>query len=98
MKQIFAVFDKAAGAFMDPFTLPAKGQAIRGFTDAVNDPTSPVHAHPEDYHLFHLGTFNPDSGEIQMLERGVAEPVIGAIELVQSADEATYREEVRSDG
>lgn len=60
---VFAVFDKAAGAYMRPFFLPARGQALRGFMDAIADPSSEIAKHADDYTLFELGSFNEATGE-----------------------------------
>lgn len=55
--QIFAVYDSKAEAYLTPFFLHNIALAIRTFTDCVNDPDHPWGKHPEDYTLFHLGTF-----------------------------------------
>lgn len=59
--QIFAVFDSAADAYMNPFFLPSKGMAIRSFSDSVNTPDSTLSKHPADYTLFHLGEWTDES-------------------------------------
>lgn len=61
---LFCIYDSATGAFMRPFAAQAKQQAIRAFADQVNDPQTPVHAHPEDYALFHVGVFDPQDGSL----------------------------------
>ncbi len=60
---LFSVFDKKAEAFMSPFTFAATGQAVRAFSDTVNDGKSGFYRHPEDYDLYALGTFDECSGE-----------------------------------
>lgn len=60
---VFSVYDKKASAFLAPFTFPARGQAVRAFSDTVNDPKTPFWKHPEDFDLHELGTFNEASGE-----------------------------------
>lgn len=62
---IYAVYDKAIGAYMRPFCLTSDGQAVRGFTDETNNPETPVHAHPEDYALFRIGTFSDSDAVIR---------------------------------
>lgn len=62
---IFAVFDKKAVSYLQPFYFPQKGQAIRSFEDAVNDPQTSFNKHPEDYSLFKLGEFDDQSGIIK---------------------------------
>lgn len=67
MLRIFAVYDKAVGAFMAPFFVRATGEALRTFTDAVNDPQSPFYKHPADFELFQLGAFDSANGTIEAM-------------------------------
>lgn len=60
---ICAVRDRALDAFMQPFFAPALGLAVRSFSDEVNRAESPMCAHPEDYDLFYLGTFDDATGK-----------------------------------
>jgi len=67
----FAVFDVAANFFQEPFFVPSMGIALRGFSDAANNPESPVHKHPEDYRLFQIGDYNQESGTLIPLDHPV---------------------------
>lgn len=60
--QMFAVLDQAVGAFLQPFFSRAKGEAIRSFSDAVNDKEHMFFRHSTDYVLFFLGEFDDSSG------------------------------------
>lgn len=60
--QVYTVMDKAVNAFLQPFFCRAKGEAIRSFTDAVNDPKNNFSRHSSDYTLVHLGEFDDASG------------------------------------
>lgn len=62
--KVFAVYDLKACAFFQPFFSGQSGSAIRGFGDSVNDGKSPFGAHPEDYQLFELGTFDDNVGTL----------------------------------
>ncbi len=55
---VFVVFDAAAQAYIQPFFMATRGQAIRSFTDAANDPTHAFCQHPKDYTLFTLGQYD----------------------------------------
>lgn len=71
IKQIFAVKDIKAAAFvMDPIFAVTKGVAIRGFTDAVNNPELGFQKHPGDYQLWYVGEFDCLSGVIKPLKDG----------------------------
>lgn len=67
----FGVKDVKAGAFTaDPIFALTKGMAIRGFTDAVNDPSLPFNKHPGDYQLWMLGELDVVSGVLTPLDGG----------------------------
>lgn len=61
---VYAVHDVKAGTFMTPFFMQSNGAAIRSFFDAVKDTNHPISKHPEDYTLFHVGTWDDDSGQL----------------------------------
>lgn len=64
--KIMAVYDSKVEAFMTPMFFQAVGQAVRSFSDAVNG-DSEFSKHPEDYVLFELGEFNPQTGMVESL-------------------------------
>lgn len=70
--QIFATWDSKAEAFLQPFFFLSKGQAIRSFDDAVNDPKSQMCAHAEDFSLFHLGSFDDADASFDLLKAPVS--------------------------
>lgn len=61
---IYCIFDEKAGAYAPPIFLQKDGMALRAFEDEVNNDRSRIHAHPEDYSLYKLGSFNDESGKI----------------------------------
>lgn len=63
MKYVFSVFDKKAGVYCTPFVSHTTSTAIRDFTQAANEPTSPVCNFPSDYELFELGAWDEESGK-----------------------------------
>ncbi len=64
---VFAVFDAAAEAFLAPIFFDTKGQAVRVFADACNDAEHQFRRHADDYTLFHIGFYEPSSGELSAL-------------------------------
>ncbi len=62
--RIFVVFDSKAGAYMPPWFLPREAMAVRAFGDLCNDGKHPVGAHPEDYILFCIGSFDDQTAAI----------------------------------
>lgn len=59
---IVAVRDSAIDGFNHPFFVPSLGLAVRHFGDEVKREDSPMFAHPSDYFLCSLGTFDTDTG------------------------------------
>lgn len=59
---IFSIYDNKAETFNTPMYVPAKGVAIRAFSDQANDPQSMLNKHPQDYELFCIGDFDADIG------------------------------------
>lgn len=64
---VVAIIDSAVAAYMRPFFVPSTAVAVRSFRDEVSNPESPMHKHPEDYILFHVGFFDEDSGKFENL-------------------------------
>jgi len=62
--EIFTVYDSKAEAYLQPFFLKTKAMAIREITDAANNPEHQFGKYPEDYVLFHIGSYNEDTGWI----------------------------------
>lgn len=68
--QVVAVQDRALAAFGMPFNTHTLGHAIRSFTDEINDtrPENAMNKHPDDFDLYHLGTYDNISGQFTNLE------------------------------
>lgn len=81
MYNVFSVYDAALSAYMQPFFLRSKGEAVRSFTDAIADPKMPFHAHPEDYTLFLIGAWDDVRGV--MVSPVAPERIISALECVK---------------
>lgn len=79
--QVFSVFDTAVGAYMQPFFVHSKGEALRSFVDIVNDSKSKIAAHPDDYCLFHLGEYDDKTASFELLSSPVSLGV--AVEFVK---------------
>lgn len=79
---VVAVLDSAAQVFQRPFFVPRIEVARRAFSDEVNrrDAANQLNAHPEDFSLYSLGTFNDETGALSSLDSPVL--VVRAKELV----------------
>lgn len=63
--EIVAIHDRAVDAYLRPWFVPALGQAVRAFGDEINRPAADntMNQHPEDYDLYHLGSWDDQTGE-----------------------------------
>lgn len=66
--KVCAIRDRALDAFMQPIFVPSLGLAIRSFSDEVNRPESPMHAHPDDYDLYEIGSYDDSNANLMMVE------------------------------
>lgn len=62
--KIIAIRDRAVDAFGRPIFTRTANEGIRSFIDEINNPESPMNAHPEDYDLYILGDYDEDTGQI----------------------------------
>lgn len=79
MLKVYAVKDKAVGAFMAPFFVRSPGEAMRSFVDAVNDKASPFFRHPQDFELYYIAEFDSNDGSIasaQVVRLATAQEVV----------------------
>lgn len=68
--EMLAIHDRAADAYGRPMFLPSIGVGIRSFSDEVNrsDKDNNLYMHPDDFDLFHLGTFDDISGQFVIFD------------------------------
>lgn len=71
--QLVSVYDKATGAHGRPIFVATTGQAIRSFQDEINRPApdNEMNRHPDDFRLYHLGTFDDSTGQFTNLEKPI---------------------------
>lgn len=67
--EIVAIRDRAVNAYGQPIFVPAIGAAMRSFMDEINNDQSSIYKHPEDYDLYHLGTYDDSNGNITCLDQ-----------------------------
>ena len=80
--RVFSVYDSKAEAYGAPVFFKTKGEAIRGFTDIVNDGNSMLSKYPGDYTLFELGSFDEETAKFDLHASPVSLGV--ALEFVKS--------------
>jgi len=67
LHQIMSIYDSKVDAFLPPFYAQTKGQALRMFQDAVNQDGHTFNKHAADYTLFHIGSFDDETGWVEAL-------------------------------
>ncbi len=83
--RMFAIFDAKALAYLPPFVLPEVGMALRTFGDCVNSDDHQFGAHPEDYTLFNIGSYDDKTGLISGLDTRCV--VANGVEVVRSVED-----------
>lgn len=64
--QMFSIFDAKASAYLPPWFVPNVPVALRSFSNCANTVDHAFCLNAEDYTLFHLGTFDSDSGKVDL--------------------------------
>lgn len=65
LHRIFTVYDAKAKAYLQPFFFPQTGQAVRAFTELVNDEKTQFYKHAEDYTLYVIGKYDDTKGDVK---------------------------------
>ena len=73
-QEIYCVYDAKAEMYGPPLCFNTGGEAIRWFDDLANGRLNKAHVanHPEDYTLFHIGTYDQSTGVVTMAEAKVS--------------------------
>lgn len=79
---VYTIFDTAAAVYKRPFVAQADGEVLRVFKDMALNKDHEIGAHPEDYSLWRIGTFD-DNKAILVAE--TKECLATGTEMVASA-------------
>jgi alkyl hydroperoxide reductase subunit AhpC len=71
-QKLYYLYDSKSESYTAPTVNPARGQAIRSFSDAVNGDNGVISQHPADFTLFEVGEFDPVTGEITLYDSKVS--------------------------
>lgn len=61
--KVFGIYDSKAEAFLPPFFMKSKGEAIRALSSHVADSNHNFSKYASDFTLFELGSWNDSSCE-----------------------------------
>lgn len=62
--KIFTVYDSKVEAYLQPFFMRSKGEALRAWTASIADEKTGFHTNPEDYTLFEIGDYDDKTAKI----------------------------------
>jgi hypothetical protein len=68
---MYVIYDKAAQFYNKPFYMINNGLAMRAFKDLLDDPSTEIAKHPEDFVLFQVGEYEDTSATITTFEPAV---------------------------
>lgn len=85
MKKLFSVYDAKTEAYGPVLTHTSDGDAIRSYEMACNNKDSLLGVYPNDFTLMRIGTFDENSGVIELEVRPVpvythSKPVEGNVD------------------
>lgn len=75
MQKLYVLYDSKSETYTAPTLNPARGQALRSFSDAVNDVSNKnnvLASHPEDFTLFEIGTYDISTGVISLFDTKIS--------------------------
>ncbi len=73
--QVYTVHDSKVDAFLPPFFVRARGEALRSFQSACEDSSHQFSKFKADYSLWFVGAFNDQDGTVEAVK---PERIIGA--------------------
>lgn len=82
--QIYSIYDTKAESYHQPFFTTNDATAMRMLQNELQNPESNFSKYPEDYHLFHIGTFNDTTA---LLEHCIPESLGSAFTMKAQLNE-----------
>lgn len=65
--KIFTAYDSKVEAYLQPFFMRSRGEALRAWTELANNPEHLFAKHPADYTLFEVGEYDDTTGKLTPL-------------------------------
>jgi hypothetical protein len=84
--KVFSVYDSKVEAYLQPFFLRSRGEAVRAFTDACRDPKTQFAQYPADFTLFEIADYDDVDGSL--LPHSVKVSLGSSLELISKSNEA----------
>lgn len=67
--KVFAIYDSKAEAYLQPFFMQSRGQALRAFDTTINTLDTQFHKYPSDFTLFEIGEYDELKGVLTPSEK-----------------------------
>lgn len=64
--KIFAIYDSKAEAYLPPFFMKSKGEALRALASHVNDPQHNFSKYAEDFTIFEIGSWDDSNSKFDL--------------------------------
>jgi hypothetical protein len=80
--EIYAIRDTKANAYLKPLFVPNEAMVTRSIKNILDDPDHDLAKNPEDYQLYHLGTYDDVLGTIN----GV--PAVHVLNVIQLGEKS----------
>lgn len=78
----YSIRDSKAEVYNTPFFSKTHGEAERNFAQLTRDDKSMVNKYPEDYDLYHIGTYDDLSGVFTGLD--TPQHIVKAVNLIKN--------------
>jgi len=91
--KMYSIRDSKGEIFNPPFYSKTHGEAERSFRTLATDSKSTIFQYPEDFDLYQIGTYDPDSGEVKQTEQ--PKFVISALTMKAAEENRIIKENER---
>lgn len=66
--KMFSVYDSKVEAYLTPHFMRSRGEAIRAYSQASNDPQTQFAKNPADFTFFEIGEYDDSTGNVKMYD------------------------------
>lgn len=67
--EMYSIQDQKSGEFTPPFVSPNNATAMRSFESTARNASGDLQTHPEDFALWHIGSFDQFEGTVKAVPR-----------------------------
>lgn len=71
IQNLYCLYDSAARRYFPPFLSDNNDTAQRYLKSSLTSTDSVIAQHPDDYSLYMVGDFDPDSGQIDVVDQPI---------------------------